>query len=341
MANVSVASVSRALKNEPSSKLSEKQRKHILDICAQMQYYPNEHTRRLFSGSSNTVAFFFPDFGGRQEGKFLDAYTYIDINFGSCLIGAQSALRSHGMDLLLTEVTAEFIETKRYLNLIRGKLFDGILIWGAINGEEYVREVLAEGIPTVMIQTVDDDCRCSSVISDEYDGMRQLAEKVLASGHRRIAIAGAKTFASSIRNRMNGIVETLRKHNVEEIYISCQEGLGYYHGEKAVREILDKAPRTTCIMALSDTSAYGCIDELKKHNISVPEDISVTGADGLNLPGHPIRLNTFFLPSFEIGRQGAELLFEEISGNPEIKKYCLPVKEVAGETLTKIKNLSV
>ena len=37
IAGVSVASVSRALKSEPSSKLSEKQRRHILEICAKLQ----------------------------------------------------------------------------------------------------------------------------------------------------------------------------------------------------------------------------------------------------------------------------------------------------------------
>ncbi|MDR0933363.1 MAG: LacI family transcriptional regulator [Victivallales bacterium] len=335
LANVSVATVSRTLKNEPTSKVSAEKQKQIRDLCGQLKYYPNEHTRRLFSGNANTVAFFFPDFRGVRQGGFLDSYTYIDLNFGSCLIGAQSVLQSREIDLLMTAITPEFLETKRYLKLIRGKLLDGILLWGALDNAEYVNEVLSEGIPTVMVQTVKTNCQCSSVVADDYDGMRQLTEKVLSNGHRKIAIVGSKGLASSWRNRLKGVTETLHKHGIARAYITEPGELGHDSGRAAAQEILRNAPDVTCIMALSDTMAYGCIEILKEHNISVPEDMSVTGADGLHLPGNAIRLDTFFHPSYEIGKRGAELLLDEISGNREIRNYCLPVENITGSTLTK------
>ena len=144
IAGVSVASVSRALKSEPSSKLSEKQRRHILEICAKLHYCPNEHTRRLFSRRADTAAIFFPPFGKISEDTVED---YIDMNFGACLMGAQSTLRMHGIDLLLTEITPEFLESKRYLPMIRGKLLDGILLWGVLEQDGYIHEILKEGIP--------------------------------------------------------------------------------------------------------------------------------------------------------------------------------------------------
>lgn len=334
IAGVSIASVSRALKSEPSSKLSEKQRWHILDICAKFHYCPNEHTRRLFSKRANTVAIFFPPFGKISEDTIED---YIDMNFGACLMGAQSTLKMHGIDLLLTEITQEFLESKRYLSMIRGKLLDGILLWGVLKKDEYIHEILKEEIPAVMLQAQKADCECSVVISDDCSGMCLLTEQVLVAGHRKIAVARPPVESSTGNERMAGIVETLRSHGLQPEYITEQHGYGYNFGVQAVREILEKAPPVTCIMASNDMAAFGCIDELRMHGLSVPDDISVTGADGLKLPGRSVAINSFFSPAFEIGRYGAELLFEQISGNNEIQKVCLPVTLVDGGTIRNLK----
>lgn len=53
-AGVSIASVSRALNNKPG--ISEKTRKRILDICAELNYIPNTSARELTAGHSNTIA---------------------------------------------------------------------------------------------------------------------------------------------------------------------------------------------------------------------------------------------------------------------------------------------
>lgn len=330
IAGVSVASVSRALKSEPSPKLSEKQRKHILEICAKLHYCPNEHTRRLFSRRANTAAIFFPPFGKISEDTIED---YIDMNFGACLMGAQSALRAHGIDLLLTEITPEFIKSKRYLSMIRGKLLDGILLWGTLEQDDYIQEMLQEKIAVVMLQTRKASCECSMVTADDYTGMKQLTLRVLAAGHRRIAIAGAPEGASTGRNRMAGILDTLKESGVTPEYITAQAGYGYHFGKRATCEILENAPEVTCIMNPNDMAAFGCVDELLLRGLSVPDDVSVTGADGLKLPGRGIRIDSFFSPAFEIGRRGAEALCEQISGKAPPQSICLPVTLVEGDTI--------
>lgn len=330
IAGVSVASVSRALKSEPSPKLSEKQRKHILEICAKLHYCPNEHTRRLFSRRANTAAIFFPPFGKISEDTVED---YIDMNFGVCLMGAQSALRAHGIDLLLTEITPEFIKSKRYLSMIRGKLLDGILLWGTMEQDEYVQEILQEKIAVVMLQTRKASCECSMVTADDYTGMKQLTLRVLAAGHRKIAVARAPEEASTGRNRMAGILETLAENGIRPEYVTAQAGYGYQFGKRAAYEILEHAPEVTCIMNPNDMAAFGCVDELLLRGLSVPDDVSVTGADGLKLPGRRIRIDSFFSPAFEIGRRGAEELFNQISGDTAPQSICLPVTSVEGETI--------
>ena len=58
LAGVSATAVSYALKGDPLSKLSQEKRRHILEVCAEHHYHPNENTRRMFSRKANTAAIF-------------------------------------------------------------------------------------------------------------------------------------------------------------------------------------------------------------------------------------------------------------------------------------------
>ena len=134
---------------------------------------------------------------------------YIDVNFGSCLMGLQTELRTHGLDLLLTEISPDFLKDKRYLNMIRGKLVDGILVWGAFQDDDYLHELKMEKIPVVQLQNRVNDSGLSAVIADDRNGMKQLAEKVVSSGHTRIAVAAPPSDSSTGKERLDGIRETL------------------------------------------------------------------------------------------------------------------------------------
>ncbi len=161
-------------------------------------------------GDSDTVSVFFPPLGQFTGSNLQEAGT-IDTNFGNCLMGIQTEVGKHGIGLLLNELSEDFLKNRRYIDMVRSKQIGGILLWGVLEEDEYVHELLAEGIPLVMVQTKKENCACSSVVADDYQGMAQLTEKVLGAGHRRIAIAGPYERASSGTARMKGILDTLRK----------------------------------------------------------------------------------------------------------------------------------
>lgn len=332
-AGVSIASVSRALQNPPSPKISEKQRKHILEICARMQYYPNEHTRRMFSRKADTVAILFPPFTTICSDTTTMA---VDANFSACMMGAQSILAENGIGLLLNELTEDYLAEKRYLRMIRGKVVDGILIWGALVGDEWLGELLEEKIPMIMLQTYVDGCDCPRVIADNYNGMVHLVEELLAAGHTRIGFAPAPEFASTGCARNAAVRNTLAAHGIELAAEFPQHGYGYEFGRRAAAGLLKAAPDLSCMINSNDLAAWGCIDELKNRGISVPGEISVIGADGLNFPGDT-RISSYFSPSLEIGKTGARLLLEALEGGAPATTTTLPVTPVSGNTIRGIK----
>lgn len=334
MAGVSIASVSRALQATPSPYLSEKQRRKILDICAQMHYQPNEHTRRMLLKRANTVAIYFPPFA-EMNTDFL-AHK-LDSIFGDCMLGAQSVLAERGIGLLLCEANQTFLKDMKHLNMCRGKAVDGILIWGSLDGDRYLEELYNEKIPLVLLQNAKADCQCNSVTVDDYQGMCAVVEKVIRAGHCKIAVAPPPLGASTGQNRYRGIADTLKKHGIKDYFELSERGYGYSFGSRAAMEITSRAKGVTAVIMSNDLAAWGCIDVLKKMNIRVPDDISVAGADGLWMPGE-IQIASYRTPAYELGRTGAELLLSQIEGNLEIKHCSLPVCQVDGNTVRALKN---
>jgi LacI family transcriptional regulator len=328
-AGVSIASVSRALSGKDAAFLSTSLRNHILQVCQELKYHPNEHTRRMFSQRANTVAMFFPPVN-KISNDIPESFTHA--KFNDCMLGAQVSLAEHGIDLLLTETSANFISAKRYLNMVRGKIIDGILLWGVHNIDEYIHELLNENIPLVMLQTAIADCNCSKVVADDFTGTYNLTRRLLQAGHRQIAIASPWSTSSAGRERLRGIIAALNEAELKPVYVTSQMGYGYSFGLQATAEILENSKAFTAIIASNDMAAWGCIDELKKHNLLVPEDISVVGADGLKIPGE-VQVSSFYSPSYEIGKLGAEILLKQLDGVRSIENICLPVTPVAGNTI--------
>jgi LacI family transcriptional regulator len=287
----------------------------------------------MFSNRANTVAFIYPPYESMHDALDMGR---MDHNLGSCIAGAEGFLSEKSVYVTLTSTTGKFLNQKEYLKIIRSKMVDGVLIWGWTEKDEFLYELLEEKVPAVMLQTEAPKADISKVVADDYNGMKAIVEYVIEMGHRNIAIAKPSQSSSAGVMRFKGMIEVMKAHGLEPCYISKNSGFGPEFGYLAGKEILSRNTGATCIMAPNDTSALGIIEAAKELKISIPDDISLTGADGVKFLGQT-QLTTYISPSFEIGHKGAELLsklVEEPNTAPE--KICLPVTFIKGETVKQV-----
>jgi DNA-binding LacI/PurR family transcriptional regulator len=71
--------------------------------------------------------------------------------------------------------------------------------------------------------------------------------------------------------------------------------------------------------------------------LKVPDELSVTGADGLRLPGYQ-KLTTYISPAFEIGVRGARLLMDLVDRKDvaSLVNENLPVEFIEGNTTARV-----
>lgn len=328
-AGVSVASVSRALRPDQAGRVSPQLREKILAVCEEFRYAPNAHSVRLFTRRANTVAFFAPP----ECMHVPNLAGTPDFNLTATLGGAEQVFARHSIYVTIATLTKSFIDQKEYLKFPRGKMVDGILIWGRTRHNPCLLELLEEEIPLVAIQSTVPPIspNIPNVAADDYGGMQRIVKHVLSLGHRKLAFIPPKSDSRAGQERQRAVRDTCAEQGVS-LYESRTGGFEFQHGIKATEEILAGQPKTTCIIAANDMVAFGVLAAMRQKKLRVPEDISVTGADGLFFPGHH-KLTTYSSPSFDLGAESANLLLQLINGEkwPTTSRI-LPVTFIPGDT---------
>ena len=306
LAGVSVASVSRAINGKDPEKVSARTREKILRICEQQRFSPNGHMRRLSERRANTVAFLVPAINHYGEG----VTPRMDDNMSAAILGAEEELSPSSTFLTLATLSESFLAAKTYLEFHRNRTIDGILVWGW-EGGDYLHELIAEGVPTVLLQGEAEGTPLSSVSPEDREGMSMLVDHLVGQGHRRIAVVTPLLSGSIGRERRRGILDALQAHGLAPAWVSRTMGYTAEVGYQACQEILAHAPETTCIMASNDLAALGVIKAARERGLDVPGQLSVTGADGVAFHGL-VDLTTYASPSYAIGRAAARLLLKVV-----------------------------
>ena len=96
---------------------------------------------------------------------------------------------------------------------------------------------------------------------------------------------------------------------------------------------MEKSPDLTAIFAVTDAQAVGVLRELKDRGLSVPEDISVVGFNGVDYLRYSIpRLATIRQDTQALARKSVDDLLLRISfGSPAVYEK-IPYEYVDGES---------
>ncbi|MEI6424033.1 MAG: substrate-binding domain-containing protein, partial [Lentisphaerota bacterium] len=310
----------------------------ILKVSEKFRYYPNMHTVRMISGKSKCVALLIPS---QSLDYFEPKYGNIaDINLASATFGVEQELSRNSYYLTLASTDERFIKSKEYLKLYRSRMVDGIIIWGLLSSQQYVHKLIEDKVPLVMIQGAPPALPVSQVVAQDFEGMNMIADHLVSLGHNKISFIPPLQTASVGEERYKGFLAGLKRHGIKPVCISEYAGFDFETGYLSGREILKNSPETTAIAASNDIAALGVMKAAKETGRKVPDDLSVTGADGIYM-NELVKLTTYFSPSFEIGATAAKLLRKIIEKkNRAPEKIRIEVKFMPGETTGNISESS-
>lgn len=225
---------------------------------------------------------------------------------------------------------------------------DGFVAYSMPDDDPHLAAMLARPVRTVICdQPALPDIDLVSI--DDAAASRGIADHLIALGHRRIGVIcmrlgrahrdGPVELASQEsahyhvqRNRLIGLRESFTAAGVAWDRVPVVERFDHSleAGASGAAEVLALDPGITALIALSDVLALGVIEELQRRRQRVPEDVSVTGFDGIK-DALDAGLTTVVQPVAEKGRQAGRLLLDPAQ-RPKGRQVVLPTTFVVGRT---------
>lgn len=298
---VSIATVSKALNGHRD--IGENTRKLVKKTAKDMGYFPNSSARALKINKSYNLGVLFID--GARSGLTHDYFISILESF-------KITAEIHGYDITFINGSKQRKDKMTYLDCCRYRGVDGVIIACIDFDEAEVSELIQSDIPIVTIDHLFNNHNC--IMSDNIKGVNDLVNYIYECGHRKIAfIHGAKSAVTQAR--LSSFYKTIEELGLDlpDEYVKEAPYRDTEMTEVATNELLDLKEPPTCIMFPDDFASIGGINAIKSRGLSIPDDISVVGYDGIRVMKYyePL-LTTINQDTASMGRIAAERLINLI-----------------------------
>jgi len=313
-AGVSTTTASRVLSRAPGvERISPETRQVVFEAAQALGYEASTIARALRTGRNHAVGFLAPD----VPSPFLSAI----------LVGAEGVFQKNGYHILISITEQDPQEEESWLASFTQRI-DGALVTGGsyrANAEHVLARFRRRGVAVALIGIEWAGSGVPSVLVDNGSAAREAVEYLASLGHRRIGYVGCESIAvdNSGVHRLAGYKAGLEHaglpYDPAQVVMAPHpvEGCGYAQA----RELLNRSPNVTAVLAFNDYLAMGVIRAARELGRRVPQELSVIGFD--DMPWAPYlcpALTSVRQPLERVGRIAAEKLLEQIRdsrGAPE------------------------
>jgi len=298
---VSRITVSKALRDHPDISAAMKKKVHA--TAKKMGYFPNLIATQLNSGKTHTIGIVVPDL----ENSFFSYVVDSMIDY---------ATENDYRTILTVSREKEKVELQNIETLI-GTRVDGLLVCNSqkTRDNKIYSQIKKMEIPLVFFDRVVAKHGFPSVVFDDYSGAVEALDAIIGSGITKIACFSGYQSLSIGKERLNGYLESLRKHGIKIRKKWIIEG-GYelLDGQSSFKKLLELGDLPELVYAVNDRVALGAYIAAAKSGVKIPDDIGIVGfgfcetTDLFNPP-----LAVINQDPREMGRLAAEKVINEIN----------------------------
>jgi LacI family transcriptional regulator len=300
--NISIATVSRALKNDPV--VSKKTKKKIFDVAEELNYRSNHFARNLRNSKTQTIGVIVP----RLNSSFMS----------SVIAGIEKVANEQDYNLIISqsseEVKKEIISAKTMFN----NRVDGILVSLSYNTEnlDHFNIFHKKNIPVIFFDRVMDQQLYTNVVIDNKKAAYDITTHLISQGCKKIVHITAVPKQNVYKERLEGYKQALKDNNMKfnehDIIIG---NLSMEAGAAAMQVIIKMKLKPDGVFVANDNCAIGCMLALKQAGIRIPGDIAFAGFnnDPVSRVIEP-NLTTINYSGIEMGEIAAGNLINHLKG---------------------------
>lgn len=311
-AGVSIATVSRVINGDKHMSVSKDTEERIWKCVNELGY------RSSKSKSTKSVK-------TRNIGYILTqaAESFSDDFFSRVIYGIEQELIKTGNNLSFASIVNDQKASDQY-NQVLSSGCDGIIFVGEIECDLY-QKLCARFNNCLAIFDIQNEYSVDNVTLDFEKKVFEMVSRMIQYGHRRIAFIGGGGFFCTpekldlqsfynYEGRLRGYLTALMVNDLPvepEIIKDGQWRIEVAY--ERMSEILDIAPRVTCVFAAGDKMAIGAMRAIQERGLLIPQDISLAGFDDIEIARFLTPpLSTVSYSKEELGRTAVRKLLHRI-----------------------------
>lgn len=303
--HVSVATVSRALKDSP--RISKEQRDRIQTYAREHNFYPNvigEALRLSKIMPMKVIGVIIPEF--------------IHYYFASILTGIEEEASARGYRIMVAQSDERYEREVQICDSFYKNKVCGIIVSQAkdTTKHDHFQKLINSGVPLVFFDRICTGVDCSRVVVDDYMGAFTAVTHLIDTGCKRIAYYGSSMTMEIAKNRYNGYKDALLQHGLkldESLIHICDNRAS---AEAITPDLLSKENRPDAFFAINDDTAIGILYTAKRMGFRIPDDISICGfTNGNRAKACDPMLTTVEQRGTLVGEEAANILIGHVEGS--------------------------
>lgn len=301
---VSVATVSRALKNNP--RISKEQREKIQAYAREHHFYPNVIAESLRNSRVKPL---------KVIGVIVPQLSHF--YFSSILSGIEEEATTHGYRIMVAQSNERYEREVRICQDFYKNRVCGVIVSQAKDTVKYehFKKLIDHHMPLVFYDRICTGINCSRVVVDDYMGAYNAVTHLINTGCRRIACYSSPMTLEISKNRYNGYRDALLKNGlkVNENFLRICDNRE--DAEVLTPELLQQEEIPDAFFAVNDDTAVGILYAAKRMGYHIPEDISICGfTNGDRSKACDPMLTTVEQRGVRVGEEAANILISKVEG---------------------------
>lgn len=296
---LSIATVSRALNG--TSDVNQETRNKVLNKAKELFYKPNIQARNLLKKRNNMIGVVVPEF--------------VTFFFPEIIIGIQEVANANGFQVLICQSNESSTQEKKNIEMLEESMVEGLIVSVAKDAQniDLFQRLKRERMPLVFVNRVLPELNASQVVIDDRKWAFKSVEHLIKCGYKNIAHLAGNEHLSVTKERMQGYIDALNHYNIPiKKHLIMHVGVQQDRAKIGIDYLLSLKEKPDAIFAINDPIAVGCMLELKKRGLNVPQDIAIAGFTESPM-GKIMELTSVLQPTHEIGKTAAQMLLQQIA----------------------------
>lgn len=301
--NISVSTVSRALKDHPD--ISYDTKLLVRQVADELNYRPNILALSLRKQKTFTIGLVIP--------------AIVHHFFSSVISGIEDLTFKEGYNLIICQSNENQHREAINVQMLIDHRVDGLLasVSKTTMNSDHFSKVVESDVPLVFFDRVCENIATDKVITDDLNGAFLATEYLIKKRKCKniLHLSTSQNLAIG-RDRSEGYKQALQKYKLplrNELILKCDSK---EEAQSLKKHILKLAPGIDGLFAVNDSTAIAAMQILQNAGYKVPEDIAVMGfGDGPNAVITQPALSTVVQKGYEMGYEATRLLIQRLN-NP-------------------------